>query len=164
MADKIINLFEEFPPVSTAEWMAKIEADLKGKDFEKTLVWRTNEGFNINPFYRGEDLESIKYLNTLPGQFPYVRGNKTNGNEWFIRQDIEVSDVTAANKKALEILNKGVNSLGFVFKGCAELSTTDIEVLLKDICLDAIEVNLICCCKNTAYARLLVTMQKYRHR
>lgn len=155
MADKMINLFEEFPPVSTAEWMAKIEADLKGKDFEKTLVWRTNEGFNVKPFYRGEDLENIKYLNTLPGQFPYVRGNKTNGNEWFIRQDIEVTDIEAANKKALEILNKGVNSLGFIFKGCAELSMSDIEVLLKDICLDAIEVNLICCCKNTAYARLL---------
>ena len=52
MAENNINLFKEFPPVSTADWQAKIEADLKGKDFEKTLVWRANEGFNVRPYYR----------------------------------------------------------------------------------------------------------------
>ena len=155
MAEKNISLFEEFPPVSTDEWMAKIEADLKGRDFEKALVWRTNEGFSVKPFYRAEDLEKLSFVETLPGQYPYVRGNKTSGNDWFIRQDIKVVDVGAANKKALEILQKGVNSLGFVFEGCNELSISDIETLFKDICLDAIEVNLVCCCKNTSYARLL---------
>jgi methylmalonyl-CoA mutase len=155
MTENKINLFGEFPPVSTAEWQAKIETDLKGKDFEKTLVWRTNEGFNVRPYYREEDLEKVSYLNTLPGKFPFVRGNKTNGNEWYIRQDIQVNTTEEANAKALEVLNKGVNSLGFVFKGCAELTLANLNVLLKDIRLDAIEVNLICCCKNTAYARLL---------
>ncbi len=80
MAENTINLFNEFPQVSTAEWMAKIEADLKGKDFEKTLVWKTNEGFSVRPFYRSEDLENVSYLDSLPGQFPFVRGAKTNGN------------------------------------------------------------------------------------
>jgi methylmalonyl-CoA mutase len=155
MAENNINLFKEFPPVSTSEWMAKIEADLKGKDFEKTLVWRTNEGFNVRPFYRGEDLENVNYLNTLPGQFPYVRGTKTTGNEWYIRQDIQVTSPEEANKKALEVLNKGVNSLGFVFKGCAEVSVSDLETLLKDICLDAIEVNLISCCKSVSNGKAL---------
>ncbi|HPS14066.1 MAG TPA: methylmalonyl-CoA mutase family protein, partial [Prolixibacteraceae bacterium] len=88
MAENKINLFEEFPPVTTGEWQAKIIADLKGKDFEKTLVWRTNEGFNVRPYYREEDLEKVSYLNTLPNQFPFVRGTKVSGNEWFIRQDI----------------------------------------------------------------------------
>ena len=46
------KLFSEFPPVSTEEWMAKITEDLKGADFEKKLVWRTNEGFKVQPFYR----------------------------------------------------------------------------------------------------------------
>lgn len=155
MTENKINLFEEFPPVSTAAWQAKIEADLKGKDFEKTLVWRTNEGFNVRPYYREEDLEKVQYLNTLPGQFPYVRGTKTNGNEWFIRQDIQVSDLVEANKKALEVLYKGVNSLGFVFKGCIEVTVADLEVLLKDICLDAIEVNLVTCGKKIDIARNL---------
>ena len=30
MAEKREKLFEQFPPVSTAEWKAKVEADLKG--------------------------------------------------------------------------------------------------------------------------------------
>ena len=44
------KLFSEFPPVTTEEWMAKITADLKGVPFEKKLVWKTGEGFNVNPF------------------------------------------------------------------------------------------------------------------
>ena len=155
MAENKINLFNEFPPVSTAEWMAKIEADLKGKDFEKTLVWKTNEGFSVRPFYRSEDLDKVSYLDALPGQFPFVRGAKTNGNEWYIRQDIQVTTPEEANKKALEVLNKGVNSLGFVFKGCVEVTVADLEIVLKDICLDAIEVNLISCCKSVSNAKAL---------
>lgn len=45
-----------FSPVTTEEWKAKITADLKGADFDRKLVWRTNEGFNVQPFYRREDL------------------------------------------------------------------------------------------------------------
>ena len=50
MANKKENLFDMFPPISTDEWMAKINVDLKGADFNKKLVWRTNEGFNVMPF------------------------------------------------------------------------------------------------------------------
>ena len=45
MADSKEKLFSDFPAVSTEQWMEKITADLKGADFEKKLVWRTNEGF-----------------------------------------------------------------------------------------------------------------------
>ena len=56
MAEQKEKLFSEFAPVSTEEWMAKITADLKGVPFEKKLVWKTGEGFNVNPFYRAEDI------------------------------------------------------------------------------------------------------------
>ena len=52
MAELKEKLFSEFAPVTTEEWMAKITADLKGAPFEKKLVWKTGEGFNVNPFYR----------------------------------------------------------------------------------------------------------------
>ncbi|MBN2806510.1 MAG: acyl-CoA mutase large subunit family protein [Prolixibacteraceae bacterium] len=149
------TLFDEFPPVSGADWQQQIEADLKGRDFEKVLVWKTNEGFNVRPYYRAEDLENIQFINSLPGQFPYVRGNKTNGNTWLIRQDIQVNTPEEANKKVLDVLNKGVNSLGLVFKGCAQVTVADLEIVLKDICLDAIEVNLISCCKSVSNAKAL---------
>ena len=50
MADSKEKLFSDFPAVSTEQWMEKITADLKGADFEKKLVWRTNEGFKVKPF------------------------------------------------------------------------------------------------------------------
>jgi methylmalonyl-CoA mutase len=49
-------MWEEFPPVSTAEWEAAIRADLKGADYDKKLLWRTDEGIVVRPFYRAEDL------------------------------------------------------------------------------------------------------------
>lgn len=62
------KLFGQFPPVSTAEWKEKVIADLKGADFDKKLVWRTNEGFNVQPMYRAEDIENLKTTDSLPGE------------------------------------------------------------------------------------------------
>ena len=55
-----LRLKEEFPPVSTAEWEAVINADLKGADYEKKLVWKTEEGISVKPYYRAEDIASLK--------------------------------------------------------------------------------------------------------
>ena len=83
MAEKKEKLFDQFPPVSTAEWKAKVEADLKGAPFDKKLVWRTNEGFNVQPMYRSEDIADLKTTNSLPGEYPYVRGTRTENLPWF---------------------------------------------------------------------------------
>ena len=74
MAEKKLNLLAEFPSVSTQQWMDKITADLKGADFNKKLVWKTNEGFNVLPFYRAEDIANLKTKDSAPGAFPYIRG------------------------------------------------------------------------------------------
>ena len=138
------KLFTEFQAPTTQEWLDKIEVDLKGADFQKRLVWRTNEGFNVQPFYRREDLKDLKTPDSLPGEFPFVRGNKKDTNEWYIRQNIVVDDPAEANKKALDILMKGVDSIGFKL-GHAELSAEFIETLLKDIRLDCVEVSYRAC-------------------
>jgi len=141
------KLFTEFTAPTTQEWLDKIEVDLKGADFQKRLVWRTNEGFNVQPFYRREDLANLKTPDALPGEFPFVRGNKKDSNEWYIRQNIVVTDPAEANKKALDILMKGVDSIGFKL-GHAELSAEFIETLLKDIRLDCIEVSYRACLRH----------------
>jgi methylmalonyl-CoA mutase len=146
MAEKYNKLFEEFPPVSSEEWKAKIVADLKGADFDRKLVWRTNEGFSVQPYYRQDDLTNLSYLDTLPGEFPFVRGNKTNDNDWYVRQNIVVKDLAEANRKALEVLMKGVTSLGFVFNECINVTKDDMAVLLKNICLESVEVNFVAKC------------------
>ena len=133
------KLFSEFPPVTTDEWMAKITTDLKGAPFEKKLIWKTNEGFAVRPFYRKEDIEGLKTICSLPGEFPYVRGTKKD-NDWNVRQDIEIVDFTKANKKALNLLNKGITSLGFSFKG-NKATPENIAILLRDIVPEAVELN-----------------------
>lgn len=60
LATDDLRLAEEFPPVSTAEWEAVIQADLKGADYEKKLVWSTEEGIKVKPYYRAEDIANLK--------------------------------------------------------------------------------------------------------
>ena len=133
------KLFTEFTAPTTQEWLDKIQVDLKGADFQKRLVWRTNEGFNVQPFYRREDLAELKTPDALPGEFPFVRGNKKDNNAWYVRQNIVVDDPKAANAKALDILNKGVDSIGFHLPGRL-VSTETVETLLNDILCDIVEV------------------------
>ncbi len=140
MAEIKEKLFSEFEPTTTQQWIDKITTDLKGAPFEKKLVWRTNEGFNVQPFYRLEDLEDLKTVNSLPGEFPYLRGKKKSENYWLIRQEIKVEDPAEANKKALDILNRGIDSLSF-HVGKADITEAYLETLLKGICPECVELN-----------------------
>ena len=144
MSNNKEKLFSEFQAPTTQEWLDKIEVDLKGADFQKRLVWRTNEGFNVQPFYRREDLKDLKAVDSLPGEFPFVRGNKKTDNLWFVRQNINVEDAKAANEKALDILNKGVDSLGFKIKG-KDVNATFIATLLNGIEPQYVELNFKTC-------------------
>ena len=150
------KLFDQFAPVTPEEWRAKAEVDLKGADFEKKMVWRTNEGFNAQPLYRSVDIADLKQTKSLPGEFPYVRGTRHN-NDWKVRQNIDVDDVVAANAKAIEVLNKGINSIGFHMHN----SDVDLRTLLKGIHLPACEINIQCCPKCAIkYAKELVDLCK----
>lgn len=149
------KLFDQFPPVSTQEWKEKVIADLKGADFDKKLVWRTSEGFNVQPMYREEDIENLKTLNSLPGEYPFVRGTRTD-NEWLTRQDIDVTDVKEANAKALDILDKGIDALGFHLQS-EQITPEGIEALLKGIHADCIEINFLTCIRNAANLAKLLT-------
>jgi methylmalonyl-CoA mutase len=139
------NLFKEFPPVSTEEWESVIKTDLRGADYDKKLIWKSQEGFSVKPYYRAEDLTNTTFHRSVAGDFPYLRGNKTSGNNWEVRFSIEVSDPVEANQKALYFLNRGVTSLKFSFKpNLVEKSDLDqqfVSRLFKDIYLDCVEIN-----------------------
>ena len=156
MADSKEKLFSDFVAPSAQEWRDKIEVDLKGADYQKKMVWRTNEGFNMEPFYRKEDVDQLATVNALPGEFPYVRGNKAANNEWHVRQDIKCECPKEANAKALDILNKGVTSLGFCIPS-EKVSAEYIETLLEGIYLECVELNFMTCqCKSLELAQILV--------
>ena len=148
MSNNKEKLFSEFKAPTRQEWLDKIEKDLKGADFNKRLVWRTNEGFNVQPFYLKEDVEKLKTPESLPGEFPFVRGNKKNSNEWYVRQEIEATDAKEANAKALDILNRGVDSLSFHIHG-KDISKEFVETLLQGIECEIVELNFNTCKRST---------------
>ena len=151
------KLFDMFAPVTPEEWRAKAEVDLKGADFDKKMVWRTNEGFNVQPLYRRVDIEGLKATDSLPGQYPFVRGTRTNG-AWRVRQNIKVADVAQANAKILDILNKGINSLGLKLPKDGDVN---LAALLAGVDLKKVEVNIACCpLKAVEVARQLVELVK----
>ncbi len=157
MADSKERLFSDFTAPTRQEWLDKINVDLKGADYQKKMVWRTNEGFSMEPFYRKEDVDKLPTTNALPGEFPYVRGNKAADNEWRVRQDILCTpDAKEANAKALDILNRGVDSLGFVVP--RELVSVEyIDALLEGIYVDCVELNFLTCQRKTQeLAQILV--------
>ena len=153
MAEKTKQkLFEAFPPVTAEEWRAKVDVDLKGVPFEKKLVWRTNEGFNVQPMYRREDIASLTTTDSLPGEFPYIRGTRCN-NDWAIRQEIIADSPADANEKALAAIERGATSIGYKLK---DVNAEALASLLQGIDLNKIEINLSCCMRKAVeLAKLL---------
>lgn len=154
MSDK--KLFSEFTSPTRQDWLDKIQVDLKGADFQKKLVWKTDEGFSVQPFYMKEDLEKLGTIGSEPGEFPYVRGNKAEDNNWYVRQEICGESAAEANKKALDVLGKGVDSLGFNVPA-EQLSAEYVQTLLDGIYCDCVELNFKVCPKHALeLAKILV--------
>ena len=147
------KLFTEFPPVPTEKWEEVITADLKGADYERKLVWRTGEGFNVRPYYRAENLEGIRFLGSQAGEFPFVRGTRTH-NRWCVHQTIEVQFPKKANAEALQLLNSGVDSLGFCIAKEGFMAG-DIDQLLAGIEIPAVEIT-FCGMKTANMADLVI--------
>ena len=92
-------LFDEFKPLSTSVWKQKIQVDLKGADYNETLLWKTEEDIVVKPFYTKEDRTNS--LLKLP---------KEGFN---ICQSIFIDDEKIANSLAIDSLNRGANSILF---------------------------------------------------
>ncbi|MFA5971848.1 MAG: methylmalonyl-CoA mutase family protein [Lentimicrobiaceae bacterium] len=125
------KLFGTFPPVSTSDWEAHIMQDLKGAGYQKKLIWKTSEGFDVKPYYRDEDIRGLGNINSAPGEYPFIRGNQALSNNWEIRQDIETDDESEANLLAIDAIKRGATGIGMV---ASELeSENDVQQLLKGI-------------------------------
>lgn len=160
------NLFKEFPPVDPMDWEKKIAEDIKGADYEKKLIWKTHEHLNIRPYYTGKDIEGIYWLGKLPGEYPFARGNYSNGNPWEIRQDFRVTNPIQINTRALKALQKGVTSLGFIVKRCGESAAInyvgDMKDLLNDIHIENINFNLCVGEEGSRFSSILLDLIEER--
>lgn len=131
------SLFKDFPPISSEEWRSKVEADLKGADFNKKLVWHTEEGFDVLPYYRKEDLEKSGALNIAAP----VTDPEGAGNDWKIRQDFDTTlSPEACNCVIKAALNKGIQAIGLNLSGYDDLQPKQVHQLLDGVDLSAYEL------------------------
>ena len=137
------KLLNEFPAAGKKEWMEKVSADLKGEDADKIFTWRTAEGLELKAIYFREDMKDLPYTGSLPGEFPFIRGNKRENNNWRIRQDIKVACFRDSNIKALNFLLNGADSLGFSFTDPETINKDNINILIRNIDPEAVELNFL---------------------
>lgn len=114
------NLFTEFESTTAAQWKEQLIKDLKGLDFD-SLVWHTNAGIDIQPFYTKENLAD--------GASQAVLATK----DWAICEWIKAEDEKTANMQALNALQNGASGLVFTIS-----KPTDYTLLLKDISIEHI--------------------------
>jgi len=89
-------LFNEFEEVSSSAWKQQIQVDLKGADYNDTLLWKTNEGITVKPFYHND-------ANIITPDI--------SKNNWNIAQLIKVTSADEGNKIALDAIEKGAESI-----------------------------------------------------
>ncbi|MEM0518819.1 methylmalonyl-CoA mutase subunit beta [Aequorivita flava] len=94
-------LFEDFDEVSAKQWKQQIQFDLKGADYNETLVWQSAEGINVKPFYHADD--SNENFQPIPGQ----------PNSWKIAQKIFIDEAQIANNIAIDAVNRGAEAIFF---------------------------------------------------
>ncbi len=152
------KLFNEFPAITTQQWEAKIQEDLKGADYEKKLIWKTYEGINVKPYYRAENLRQLDYQQAMPGEYPYVRGYNNSSNVWRIREEILVKDVAKANAEALNAISRGATAISFKVKELA--FKEEMAKLLKGINLEEIAVHFFSSHSYSILADLLIEYVK----
>lgn len=124
------NLFSEFPKISKAQWKEKTIADLKGADFDKKLIWRTLEGFDLQPYYTNEDIKDLEYLKKFENRPANIKDGSQGSRYWINREKIVVTDVESANKAAVKALNSGADGLIFDLTGKVGIN---IKELLNNI-------------------------------
>jgi len=116
-------LFDEFPEVSAKQWKQKIQFDLKGADYNETLVWESNEGIKVTPMYHQDDFEAL--------DIPQVE------KQYAICQSIFISDEQTANFLAKDAIKRGATAIQFEAN-----EPFDLKLTLDNVSLSAVEGSL----------------------
>lgn len=142
MAEK---LFKDFEHVSSKQWKQQIQYDLKGADYNDTLVWESLEGIKIKPFYDAEELPEFTYSSSKKEAFK-------------ICQNIFVFDVEKSVRRSLETLKRGAESLRFTISD----KNINIECLLENLPLEKTTVYFSLEFLDTAFVQKLNTIAQNR--
>lgn len=94
-------LFNDFEKVSSKQWKNQIQYELKGADYNDTLVWESLEGIKVKPFYHNDEDAVTTAVATQNTNFSIV-------------QEIYVFDTEKSISKANEVLKRGAESISFI--------------------------------------------------
>jgi len=132
------KLFTDFPEINTSMWEEKIRTDLKGADYEKKLVWNSDEGISVKPYYREEDLEQLDYLEGI-GK---LKNQSDTPNGWLICQQISpIGNFQEANERIKDSLKGGAQAIRIQLSETRLPSTPMLEELLNGISLRETELH-----------------------
>ena len=119
------TLFNEFNKTSSKEWKQKIQVDLKGADYNDSLIWKTREHIDVKPFYHPDEFTKNKFTSPL----------KTD-HHWKVGQTLEVIDANKGNSDAKYAISKGCEAIRFILN-----TNINLNELVKD--LDHIPISIV---------------------
>jgi methylmalonyl-CoA mutase len=93
------KLFTDFSPVTAKAFKQKIQVDLKGEDYNKTLVWKSPEGIHVKPFYHRETS---------------IAGPHLTPAHWHIGENIFILDTKVASTTAVKAISNGTEAIHFI--------------------------------------------------
>ena len=114
-------LFDEFDTTNSTAWKQKIQVDLKGADYNDSLLWKADEGITVKPFYTKDDIKSEL--------------DKTPNFKFNICQSVFIDDEKIANSIAIDALKKGANAIEFIVK-----KSFDYKTLLEKISINKVHI------------------------
>lgn len=120
------KLFTEFPEITKNDWINQVNKDLKGKNFDDTLVWHSLENFDIQPYYSKEDLE---YLPIEAIQS--VQKNKKT-TSWQNRPSVKYINEKETNSLIISYLQRGADAVMVDFSN-TDINQVDLVKLFNNI-------------------------------
>lgn len=129
-------MFSEFEKYKNESWKDAALHELKGKNFEEVITWKTKEGFEVSAFYQANEVAALDYLQKFHTALAQSERQSPRNC-----QQIKVINEVKANQVALEALNYGCNEIAF---DVAEINNIDFDNLLKEILLPYCIVSFFC--------------------
>jgi len=149
------QLFTDFPEITTSMWEEKIKADLKGADYQKKLVWNSDEGIPVKPYYREEDLEKLNYLEGIGN----LKNQSDTANGWLICQQLSAAKkFQEANERIKAALNGGAQAIRIQLGEARLPDVSMLEELLDEIPLGETELHFGGCLGADALYTALCTL------
>jgi len=118
------SLFSEFTSTNKFAWQQQAIKDLKGKDFDETLLWKTEAGLTVEPYYTAEDLTDERLI--------AIRNIQPKTNTWFNQSVIRYSSEKETNSLIISTLKKGTDAL-YLDLSLIDITTISLPKLLNSI-------------------------------